>query len=545
MYSIPLRRALVTNSDLPYPEGIACAEVLKVGSGDATAAHGSAVGVEAGRAGLLAVVWGSIVSAVFAVVVATQVFAASVKSYFRIGDQGSATGFEFTLSFALFAVGHLVGLWVGIAMLLGAFIGWGVSIPFLTALYPGTGSPEEMALTIWSTKVRYIGAGAIAVAAIWTLLKLVRPVTQGLRSAMAASKVRAAGDAASLPRTERDIPIAWMAAITLACFVPIGWMLGAFGTTSGLQSQLPVLVVGGLAYVVLMSFFVSVVCGYMAGLIGSSNSPLSGVGIIVVIGASLLLVYAVKPHVGPEAYKALVAFALFVTAVIFSVASIANNNLQDLKTGQLVDATPWRQQVALLIGVIAGAAVIPPVLDLVQQAYGFAGAPGAGPQALPAPQAGLISSLAQGVIEGNIPWYLIKIGAGIGVALIVLDVLIGKVIKGAHLAPMAVGLGIYLPTSSTLMVVVGAFVGWYYDKRAERGPNADGVKQLGVLLASGLIVGESLMLIVLAGLVVFWRPDPIKLVGPGFAMAALVLGGIAFAATSFVLYRWVARLGRQ
>jgi putative OPT family oligopeptide transporter len=545
MYSIPLRRALVTNSDLPYPEGIACAEVLKVGSGDASAAHGSAVGVEAGRAGLLAVVWGSIVSAVFAVVVATQVFAASVKSYFHIGDKGSATGFEFSLSFALFAVGHLVGLWVGIAMLLGAVIGWGVAIPYLTALHPGTGTAEEIAGAIWSTKVRYIGAGAIAIAAIWTLAKLVGPVTQGLRSAMAASKVRASGDAASLPRTERDIPVGWMAAITLACFVPIGWLLGAFGTTGGLQAQLPVLIVGGLAYVVLMSFFVSVVCGYMAGLIGSSNSPLSGVGIIVVIGASLLLVFAVKPHVGPEAGKALVAFALFVTAVIFSVASIANNNLQDLKTGQLVDATPWRQQVALLIGVIAGAAVIPPVLDLVQQAYGFAGAPGAGPQALAAPQAGLISSLAQGVIENSIDWNLIGIGVAIGVALIVLDVVIGKVIKGAHLAPMAVGLGIYLPTSATLMVVVGAIVGWYYDKRAERGANAEGVKQLGVLLASGLIVGESLMLIVLAALVVFWRPDPIKLVGAGFAMPGLVLGGVAFAAVTFVLYRWVARLGRQ
>jgi putative OPT family oligopeptide transporter len=283
----------------------------------------------------------------------------------------------------------------------------------------------------------------------------------------------------------------------------------------------------------------------MAGLIGSSNSPLSGVGIIVVIGASLLLLFAVKPHVGPEAGKALVAFALFVTAVIFSVASIANNNLQDLKTGQLVDATPWRQQVALLIGVIAGAAVIPLVLNLVQQANGFVGAPGAGPKALPAPQAGLISSLAQGVIENNLDWNLIAIGVGIGVALIVLDRVIGKVIKGAHLAPMAVGLGIYLPTSSTLMVVVGAFVGWYYDKRANRGPNAEGVKQLGVLLASGLIVGESLMLIAIAALAVFWKPDPLKLVGPGFAMPALVLGGVAFAAITFVLYRWVARLGRQ
>jgi putative OPT family oligopeptide transporter len=232
--------------------------------------------------------------------------------------------------------------------------------------------------------------------------------------------------------------------------------------------------------------------------------------------------------------------------VIFSVASIANNNLQDLKTGQLVDATPWRQQVALLVGVIAGAAVIPPVLDLVGQAYGFVGAPGADPsRALAAPQAGLISSLASGVIENKIDWSLIGIGAGIGVALIVLDVVIGKVIKGAHLAPMAVGLGIYLPTSSTLMVVVGAVVGWYYDRQAARGKNADGVKQLGVLLASGLIVGESLMLIVIAALVVFWRPDPLKLVGPGFATYGLILGGVAFTAVAFVLYRWVARMGRE
>ena len=161
-----------------------------------------------------------------------------------------------------------------------------------------------------------------------------------------------------------------------------------------------------------MSFFVSAVCGYMAGLIGSSNSPLSGIGILVVIGAALLLVIGVKPYVGPDAGKALMAFALFTTAVVFNVAAIANNNLQDLKTGQLVDATPWKQQVALIFGVIAGALVIPPVLDLVNHAYGFVGAPGAElrPHPLPAPQAGLISSLAQGVIAGDIDWSLIRIG---------------------------------------------------------------------------------------------------------------------------------------
>ena len=167
--------------------------------------------------------------------------------------------------------------------------------------------------------------------------------------------------------------------------LPIGWVLGYFANSSGLGAHMLTLIIGGVAYVFLMSFFVSAVCGYMAGLIGSSNSPLSGIGILVVIGAALLLVVGVKPYVGPDASKALMAFALFTTAVIFNVAAIANNNLQDLKTGQLVDATPWKQQVALIIGVLAGALVIPPVLDLVNQAYGFVGAPGAELRPIAAP----------------------------------------------------------------------------------------------------------------------------------------------------------------
>src|SRR5207248_7982050 len=201
--------------------------------------------------------------------------------------------------------------------------------------------------------------------------------------------------------------------VTLVCMLPIGWLLGYFGTSSGLGAHLPTLIIGGVSYVVLMSFFVSAVCGYMAGLIGSSNSPLSGIGILVVIGAALLLVLGVKPYVSPDANKALMAFALFTTAVIFNVAAIANNNLQDLKTGQLVDATPWKQQVALVFGVLAGAVVIPPVLNLVNQAYGFLGAPGADlrPNPLPAPQAGLISSLATGLIPANIDRTLIRLGA--------------------------------------------------------------------------------------------------------------------------------------
>lgn len=545
MYSIPLRRALVTNSDLPYPEGVACAEVLKVGS---SSGKEQAADVEHGRAGLLAVLWGSIVSAAFAIIVSTHVFGSDVAQTFRIGRRGGVSGYDFALSFALLAIGHLVGLSVGIAMLMGAVIGWGWGVPHYSAITGDlTTAAATLAQSTWSTKVRFIGAGTIGVAAIWTLAKLVKPVLQGLAGAMAASRTRKAGQADTLPITERDIPIGIVALVTLACMVPIAWVLGYFANTSGLGAHLTTLVIGGVAYVILMSFFVSAVCGYMAGLIGSSNSPLSGVGILVVIGAAVLLVLGVKPYVSPEASKALMAFALFTTAVIFNVAAIANNNLQDLKTGQLVDATPWKQQVALIVGVIAGAFVIPPVLDLVNHAYGFVGAPGVDPlRALPAPQAGLISALAQGVIAANIDWSLIAIGAWIGVAVIVLDEILARTTKGMRVPPLAVGLGIYLPTASTLMIVVGAIVGWIFDRRADRTPKPEATRQLGVLLASGLIVGESIIGVVISAIVVFSGvAAPLALVGAGFDTAALFIGGLAFAIIAFLLYRWILRMGAR
>ena len=543
MYSIPLRRALVTTSDLPYPEGVACAEVLKVGSGgDAK----DASDVERGRAGLLAVVWGSIVSAVFAVVVATQVFASDVAQTFRIGRKGAVSGYDFSLSFLLLAIGHLVGLSVGIAMLIGALIGWGWGVPHYSAI---AGDITTVAATLaqrtWSTKVRFVGAGAIGVSAIWTLLKLVKPVARGLASAMAASRARKAGKADTLPITERDIPIGIVGLVTLICMLPIAWLLAYLGNTSGLGAHVATLTIGGVAYIVLMSFFVSAVTGYMAGLIGSSNSPLSGIGILVVIGAALLLVIGVKPYVSPDAGKSLMAFALFTTAVIFSVAAIANNNLQDLKTGQLVDATPWKQQVALVIGVIAGAIVIPPVLNLVNHAYSFVGAPGAElrPHPLPAPQAGLISSLGQGVITGEIDWSLIRTGGLIGICIILLDEILARTTRHMRVPPLAVGLGIYLPTQSTLMIVVGAIVGWLFDQRANRTPKPEATKQLGVLLASGLIVGESVILVVISAIVAFSGvAAPLALVGPGFETAGIIIGGAAFAAIAFVLYRWILRM---
>lgn len=546
MYSIPLRRALVTHSDLPYPEGVACAEVLKVGASHRESmADGAADGAaEAGQAGFRAVLWGALVSAAFAVVEATHVFAKDVSAYFHLGDRGAATGFDFSLSFALLAVGHLVGLWVGISMLVGTGIAWLWAVPHYTALAHATGAAADVASAAFGTKVRFLGAGTIAAAAVWTLVKLVKPVSSGLTSALRSARLRKAGKGGDLPRTELDIPIGIVALVTLACMLPIAWLLGDF-SASNLASQLWVLVIGGVVFVALMSFFVAAVCGYMAGLVGSSNSPLSGIGILVIVIASVLLALGVQPHLPASAGKALVAFALFTSSVVFAGATIANDNLQDLKTGQLVDATPWKQQVALIIGVIAGAFIIPLVLNLLSNAYGFVGAANATKQALAAPQAGLIAALAQGVLQHNIDWSLIWLGAAIGGGIIAIDELLGLAGTQARLPPLAVGLGIYLPSEVTLMIVVGAFVGWYYDRRAARSARPDDTRQLGILMASGLIVGESIIGVLIAAIVVVSGDSaPLALVGARFGAASIWIGGIAFVLVSLALYTWVAKLGR-
>jgi putative OPT family oligopeptide transporter len=275
----------------------------------------------------------------------------------------------------------------------------------------------------------------------------------------------------------------------------------------------------------------------MAGLIGASNSPVSGVGILAVLGASVLLVMIYGHGGSPEQTKALVAYALFTTGIVFSIATISNDNLQDLKTGQLVGATPWRQQLALVYGVIFGSLVIPPVLDLLNKAFGFAGAPGAGEHALAAPQAALISSLAKGVLGGDISWNLIGWGALLGIAVIILDEMLRKTGK-MRLPPLCVGMGIYLPMALTLLIPVGAVIGHYYEKWADRQKNVDFVKRMGVLAATGLIVGESLFGVAFAGVVAASGTDsPLAVVGNSFEQPGIVIGLVLFAGAIAALYR--------
>ncbi|WP_292975456.1 oligopeptide transporter, OPT family [Nitrosomonas sp.] len=546
MYTIPLRRALVTDSSLPYPEGVACAEVLKVGT--VTRQSGDVYGEQAvNRTGLRAVIIGSACSALFAVIEATRLFAASISYYFSVGTR-SVTGFDFSLSLALFAVGHLVGLWVGLAMLAGALAGWGWAVPHYSALLDlADNSAMQLAQTVWSEKVRFLGAGAIGVAAVWALIKLVRPVIRGLRDAWWAARLRRTGYSAALPRTEFDIPISIVGLVVIVTLLPLIWLLIHFIHAIGLHAHVVPLVTGTTFFIVLITLLVAAVCGYMAGLIGSSNSPLSGVGILVVVVAALLLMFGLGHLYPADEKRALVAYALFVTAIIFAGATIANDNLQDLKTGQLVGATPWKQQVALVIGVTAGAIIIPPVLDLLHAGYGFSGAPGADPaRALPAPQAGLIAALAQGVIERAIDWHLLGAGAVIGGVAVLIDELLARTSMHARLPPLGVGLGIYLPTATTLMVVLGALAGAAFNYHAERqsASQAEGVKRLSVLLASGLIVGESLLGVLLAAGIAFSGNDaPLALVEGSFAPFSLWLGGGAFLLLLIALYRWVTRNG--
>ena len=534
-FSIPLRRALVVNTDLPYPEGIAAAEVLKVGSRGADQTESA---VRENKAGLLTVVVGAIASALFAFLAAARVFVTEAATFFKVGT--GATGLSGGLSLALLGAGHLVGLAVGLSMLVGVIIAWGVAVPIMTAMQGGEGSVEEIATTLWRTQVRFIGAGAIGIAAIWTLLKLAGPLIAGVTSALAAQRARTAHQALDI--TEQDIPITLVSLISVVVLAAIGVLLWSFTNGTPLAVQAPAIVAGGLLYVVLIGFIVAAVCGYMAGLIGSSNSPVSGVGIIAIIAAASLMLGAMQLLAIP-ADRSIVAFALMITAVVFAVAVISNDNLQDLKTGQLVGATPWRQQTALLVGVIAGSLVIPPILDLLNGAYGFAGGPPASvpdAQPLPAPQATLISALAGGVIDGNLRWDLIGIGAGLGVVLVIVDELLVRTSAGKRKAPpLAVAMGIYLPMATTMAVVLGAIAGKLYDNWVSKTSYAETAKRLGVLLASGLIVGESLFGVFTAAVIVSTNNgEPFGLIPADAGWPAMLVAVPAFLVVVYGLYAW-------
>jgi putative OPT family oligopeptide transporter len=529
MFSVPLRRALVTGSDLPYPEGKAAAEVLIVGS-----AEGS--GSDENKRGLATILVNALLSAGVSLLISMKLLAGEIARYFKIG--AGATGASTSLSLALVGVGHLVGLSVGLAMLLGMAISWLGLVPYFSQGVAGADA-AEIAGTVFREKARFIGAGTIGVAAIWTLLKIIGPIVQGLKGAMAASAARSAGD--SLALTERDIPIKLVGAIIVATLIPIAFLLWQFLGATPLAGMAGPMIGLTIVYILLAGVVIASVCGYMAGLIGASNSPISGVGILAVVGASLMLLGFFGRGGTPDETSAMIAYALFATAIVFGIATISNDNLQDLKTGQIVGATPWRQQIALVIGVLFGSLAIPPVLDLLNNAFGFAGSAGAGENALAAPQALLISALAKGVLGGDLDWPLLGLGALIGVAVVIADELLGKAGK-RRLPPLGVGMGVYLPMALTFLIVVGTVLGHYYDKWADARKDPEAAKRMGVLAATGLIVGESLFGVAFAGIVAGSGSDaPLAIVGESFAPIAEYGGAILFIGILWWIYHRTRR----
>lgn len=549
LYTVPLRRVMVVQSSLPYPEGVAAAEVLRVGEAQRQQGRSSSTPSQ----GLRSLGWGAALAAVFGFLSGgLRLLADAFNLWIPVG--GVAFRVAAGFSPALLAAGYLMGAAAGVAVLLGLVLCWGLVVPWLTAqatLAEGQ-AVSALATQLWATKARFLGAGVIGISALWTVASLIRPIIK----AIASQPARTHTSAQAPDETDRDMPRSWMLAIGAAALAVL------WGVTNDFIAQHMPQLAGsarwGLAllcvlFAALFGFLVAAACGYMAGLVGSSASPISGIGIIatILMGVSLLLLGQLFPAFSTSvAGKMGIALVLFMVAVILAMAAISNDNLQDLKTGYLVGATPWRQQVVLIIGCLVGAAVIPPVLDLLYNAYGFAGAlPRAGmdpAQALAAPQATLMQQIASGIFNGSLDWTMLGLGVAVGVAVIACDLLLHASGKGA-LPPLAVGLGIYLPPTIGLTLAVGAALGWLLQRGirayAERGGKdwVAGAEERGLLLASGLIVGESLMGLLLAALIGFSGQDaPLALVGEGFA-PAMWLGLLYFGGLCTFFYRSVLR----
>ena len=509
IFTIPLRYAMVVNSDLPYPEGVAAAEILRAGEQDTAADTPAQSDASTGAKDI--VIGGALSGIVAFLTGGLRVLADSAGYWFKAGS--AITQLPMGFSLALLGAGYLVGVAGGIAILLGIIIAWGAAVPILTSMTPQPSDMEmsAFAMKIWKENVRFIGAGTIGVAAIWTLLTLMKPMIEGLKISMQALK---GGNSSNLSRMEQDLSpkvmIGWTVVMMLLLAVSFYQFVADASLPAGL-AWLLVLVCTAVTFII--GFLVAAACGYMAGLVGSSSSPISGIGIIsiVVISLILLLVGNAYPQLLTTGDgKFVTALALFCGSAVLCVATISNDNLQDLKTGYLVKATPWRQQIALMIGVVVGALVISPILELLYKAYGFTGAlprPDMdASQALGAPQATLMTTIAKGIFAHNLNWDFILIGVLIGAVLIVADTLLRKTSAGKYSLPvLAVGMGIYLPPTINMPIFIGSVLAWWIKNHitknsaaAQRERNLKLAERKGTLFAAGLIVGESLIGVIMA-----------------------------------------------
>ncbi|HED8687481.1 TPA: oligopeptide transporter, OPT family [Campylobacter jejuni] len=505
LFTIPLRRAMVVESKLAYPEGRAAAEILKVANKDQSN--------KKGKQGIKEIALGSFIAAIFSLLSNGFKLAASESNFAFIWNK-MAFGFSMGYSLALLGAGYLVGLAGAIALFVGMFLAWGIFTPYLSNFeFDSAKNAVDLASSVRSSKVRLIGTGAIAIAALWTLIELLKPVIEGIKEIVKNVKIT---NQEKNERTNIDLSLKSIFILFVLMVVGLFITFYSFVEDANLSIYYQMLFsfVGTLVSV-LIGFFVAAACGYMAGLVGSSSSPISGIGLIgVIISSIVFLVLGVELFQDPMLSKFAVALAIFTTSVILATAAISNDNLQDLKTGHLVGATPWKQQVALLVGCVFGALAIVPVLNLLYQAYGFVGAmPREGmdtSSALAAPQANLMSTIAQGIFHHNIEWGYMAFGVFVGILMIIIDKILRRTQK-MSLPPLAVGIGIYLPPAVNIPLVIGGILKFIvmqyltkkYAKNSHKEEKLASCEQRGTLFASGLIVGESIFGVIIAGITVF------------------------------------------
>ena len=556
LFTIPLRRALIIEARLQFPEGVATAEVLKAGT----------EGGEGAKYIALAGVGGALLKLCQT---GFKLVSGTASGAFTAG--GAIFGYGTELGVALLGVGYIVGMNIAILVFAGGLISWLFGIPIFTALadretldaiYQGA-SGYDAADAVWSAQIRYMGVGAMATGGLWALVSLLKPIRDGVRSSLEAVRAARRGEDLHVPRTERDTPINVVMMGTVALSVPIFIVFlfvvnqGELGISTGLYLGT---IVFGLIFALVAGFLFSSVAGYMAGLVGSSNNPISGVTIATILTISLILLALLGSQIDFSVDKvratAAAATSILVGAVVCCAAAIAGDNMQDLKTGQLVGATPYKQQIMQILGVTVAALAIAPVLQLLFQAYGLGDVfPRAGmdpAEALSAPQATLMASVAEGVFHRNLPWTMIWIGVGIAVAIIAFDEWLGARGSTFRAPVLAVAVGIYLPLELSVPIFVGGMIAYAVErrmkaKRAELGAGYEAAvarsNRRGLLFASGLITGEALVGILLAiPFAAAQNTDVLNLAPEGFGPVADVLGLLAFAFFSLWLYRVARRL---
>ena len=462
LFTVPLRRALILKARLRFPEGVATAAVLKTGhETDAKKSQQSLkiIGISALIGGFVKLgelafsVWSSALGGAVAI-------------------KGAIFGMGASLSPSLFSVGYIVGRNIGILAFTGGLISWAVAIPIYSYLYGFEGENYfESANIIWNAKIRYLGVGAMVVGGIWSVIQLAKPLIESIQLSL--KTLQENSDNISLE--ERDLPINYVFIAILAMLVPIS--LTYFGIIGSWSSAVI------LSFVMLIfGFLFSAVAAYMAGVVGSSNNPISGVTIATILFSSLLIIsfFDIDSSKGAAA-------AILIGAVVCCAAAIGGDNLQDLKTGNIVGATPWKQQLMQLVGVVSAALTLGIVLTLLHEAYGI------GSSDLPAPQAVLMTNVANGVFQGNLEWGMIYAGAILGIVIIMIDQYQAFRKADFRVPILAVAIGIYLPIELTLPIFVGGMLNHFASKTAsEEGKNN------GLLIASGLITGEALMAIFIA-----------------------------------------------